>query len=106
MFGLLSSLNKAVKFYRMSMQLDADIEFKVATQRLKNLQLNDTSNENVKDTKRNENSTSEDKQPPYEETLYQQFQAHVFAENQYCEKNFPQKVICKTSSYKTKLNNK
>ena len=48
------------------MQLDADIEFKVATQRLKNLQLNDTSNENVKDTKRNENSTSEDKQPPYE----------------------------------------
>jgi hypothetical protein len=80
----------------MSMQLDADIEFKVATQRLKNLQLNETSNENVKDAKRNKNSTSDDNQQQTgEETLYQQFQTHVFAENQYCERNFPQKVIRK-----------
>ena len=77
----------------MSMQLDADIEFKVATQRLKNLQLNDASSENAKDARRNKNSTSEDKQATCEETLYQQFQTHVLAGNQYCEKNFPQKVI-------------
>jgi hypothetical protein len=77
----------------MSLQLDADIEFKVATLRLKNLQLNETSNENVRDARRIQNSAVEGDQQTTEETLYQQFQTHVYAVNQYCEKNFSQKVI-------------
>ena len=88
-------LYEAIKFYRMAMQLDKDIEFKVASIRKQTEQqtlLDDTktSRNSLLSGKENINSVEEN------ESLYERFQNMILSneENnyQFCEKQFPQKV--------------
>ena len=93
---------EAIKFYRLAMQLDADIEFKVAQQR----KINDANKQNQ--SKKNtgqqdsEGETEEEDESDVNQTnnssedvvksLYEQFHSMTISENRICEKNFPQKV--------------
>jgi hypothetical protein len=89
----------------MAMQLDADIEFKIASQRgmakqndLTNAASFDESIESSVDEMKN--LSIKGNQLPMKEgivvdsqkSLYEQFQALVNATNQYCDKNYLQKV--------------
>ena len=112
---------EAIKFYRMSMQLDADIEFKMGTNKQK---ISRPSTMNRKSSKPDdleqegrlefdENDLNEEEEeveenaaeillgPKEDEnkgddelrTLYQKFHCLTIDENKICEKNLPQKVI-------------
>ncbi len=95
---------EAIKFYRLAMQLDADIEFKVAQQR----KINDANKQNQSNKskstggKDSEGETEEEDESEINQTnnsgkdvvksLYEQFHSMTISENQICEKNHPQKV--------------
>ena len=76
------------------MQLDADIEFKIANQKFtpKNIERTNstTSNEdvviNIEDSSANDDDNDI-------KSLYQQFQYFTISENRLCDKNHPQKVV-------------
>jgi hypothetical protein len=97
---------EAIKFYRLAMQLDADIEFKVAQQR----KLNDANKQNL--SNKNKSTGGKDSEGETEEddesetinqtdnsgvdivkSLYEQFHSMTISENRTCEKNYVQKVI-------------
>lgn len=102
---------EAIKFYRMAMQLDADIEFKLASNkpaagartRMKNkkgeFMTHETSDDD-EEKERNEEEQEESAGVQEEEvnidnelkTLYERFTAMTMAESKLCERNFPQKV--------------
>ncbi len=89
---------EAIKFYRMAMQLDADIEFKVgSTNKQKKNDISDT--EKIDDivtdlNKINLKSEREELSDKVktELTLFEQFQAVVILDGRFCEKNTQQKV--------------
>lgn len=94
---------EAIKFYRMAIQLDADIEFKLASskqgkQQNKNHSQSESESddENEKTCHRkdqqSEMTTVEEKSDDLK-TLFDKFSAMTVEENRLCEKNFPQKVI-------------
>jgi hypothetical protein len=105
---------EAIKFYRLAMQLDADIEFKVAFKRSSkntsskdgnsnkknNIPLddddNDDENADEKDTKSENKGNNEGKNEETDSdltSLYEQFQAFSLFEAKFCQMNYPQKVL-------------
>lgn len=95
----------AIKFYRMAMQLDADIEFKLASSKPVTRSRTKKSDEFVKHESEDDNDEEKEDddvksdeiaqdQPKSDElkTLYEKFTAITLEENKICEKNFPQKV--------------
>lgn len=102
---------EAIKFYRMAMQMDADIEFKLASNkpvgaartRIKNkkgeFMTHETSDDDD-EKERNEEELEKSAGVQEEEvnidnelkTLYERFTAMTMAESKLCERNFPQKV--------------
>jgi hypothetical protein len=105
---------EAIKFYRMSMQLDADIEFKLATNKQTKttktihnktnasdyLELEDSENDDgnekldkhleTKGSRKNSIQSTDENDDL--KTLYEKFHSITIDENRLCEKNFPQKV--------------
>ena len=80
---------EAIKFYRMAIQLDADIEFKMVSTKPSKINIESkpdekTTNEKVKNT----NQSSE-----FEKPLYQIFKEIIDSGNKLCEKAYPQKVL-------------
>lgn len=77
----------------MSMQLDADIEFKIASQRpsTKSTKTKDEI-ELSEENKQEIASTTPSESTGEMESLYEQFQAMTLNENRFCEKNSPQKA--------------
>jgi tetratricopeptide (TPR) repeat protein len=91
----------AIKFYRLSMQLDADIEFKVAVmkkptnvdkaaKKLANMALSDEESVDDDDDKTPTHTSAK----PDEEslTLCEVFQEALASQNRFCDKNMTQKV--------------
>ena len=76
------------------MQLDADIEFKIASQRptikpsTKSKEEIELSEENKEEIVINKKTNEEDE----EASLYEQFQLMTLCDNRFCEKNTPQKA--------------
>lgn len=106
---------EAIKFYRMSMQLDADIEFKLATNKKtktnKTIHNNKTNASDYLESEDSENDDGNEKLDKLLETkgsrknsiqstdenddlktLYEKFHSLTIDENRLCDKNFPQKV--------------
>ena len=93
---------EAIKFYRMAMQLDADIEFKVGYPKQKraepvNAQTMTDLVASIENTKISENldSDEDDTDQESQKTIYEQFQEITTQEGRFCEKNTPQKVSTK-----------
>ncbi len=93
---------EAIKFYRLAMQLDADIELKVAQQRKLNKKekkkstSKDSENETEDEEEEEDEAQKNDEKNENEDvvkSLYEQFQTIAITENKWCEKNYPQKVI-------------
>lgn len=94
----------AIKFYRMAMQLDADIEFKLASSKPVTRSRTKKSDEFVKHESEDDDEEKADNDVKSDEivqdesksdelkTLYEKFTAITLEENKLCEKNFPQKV--------------
>jgi hypothetical protein len=87
---------EAIKFYRMSMQLDADIEFKIASNKPAVAETSPDENQDV-----DEVTTTAEKEFKIEpltseedefKNLYERFFHISLAESKLCEKNYPQKV--------------
>jgi hypothetical protein len=88
---------EAIKFYRMAIQLDADIEFKIASQRPSKTNNKQDSIELIDET--NTQSVVQEEEEEEAETdsqlmsLYEQFQMMTLSENRYCEPLRAQKSI-------------
>ncbi len=94
----------AIKFYRLSMQLDADIEFKVAglkkstnvdkaIKKLSSLNLSDEEESDLENTENKETEDTSKKQDDQSATLFETFQQTLIVENRlFCEKKNQQKV--------------
>lgn len=102
---------EAIQFYRMSMQLDPDIEFKMdagtvsnSSKEKSNKQQQATAKaakpttnqvlivEDLTDERENATSANDDQSGDEEDSLLKQFQQMAIAENRYCEKSVPQKA--------------
>lgn len=77
---------EAIKFYRMALQIDADIEYKACNVDVPKRK--DQKSTEI-DTKNVENGTKKD-DPDKEKTLYEQFRDLILLENSLCMRNFPQ----------------
>ena len=83
----------AIKFYRMAMQLDADIEFKIASVKRPTVKKPlDVEEELEVESVDDENTDSNEQQVDELKTLYDKFSTMSVEESRICEKNFPQKV--------------
>ena len=74
----------------MSMQLDADIEFKIASQRPSNINNPKAQDIELIEEKQSINTVNTE---DLILSLYDQFQSMTLTENRFCEKNTPQKVF-------------
>ena len=94
---------EAIQFYRMSMQLDPDIEFKmnasaVASNARAKQQASSTNQnarlivEDVDDDKNAAGKEREEEEEDVVDSLLKQFQQIAIADNKYCEKNVAQKA--------------
>lgn len=79
---------EAIKFYRMSIQLDANIEFKISSNRAS---VNKSGNQKDTQSQENDPKTSET-DDVISSSLFEQFEKMTLLENRICEKNFPQKA--------------
>lgn len=82
---------EAIKFYRMALQLDADIEFKMSSTKPPKYQSESKHDENAAIGKNESNDTI-----PFtdnEKPLYQIFKEYVDSQNKLCEKAHPQRVL-------------
>ena len=73
----------------MSIQLDANIEFKISSNRAS---VNKSGNQKDTQSQENDPKTSET-DDVISSSLFEQFEKMTLLENRICEKNFPQKVI-------------
>lgn len=83
--------NKAIKFYRIALQLDADIEYKACCNDMEPKNSHEAVLEKEVASEINENKpfdTDESK----ESSLYDQFRQETLTENNFCSKKFPQSV--------------
>lgn len=80
---------EAIKFYRMAIQLDADIEFKMVSTKPPKLEAESKSDERDNNEKVKDTILSSELEKP----LYQIFKEFIDSGNKLCEKAYPQKVI-------------
>ncbi len=73
----------------MSIQLDANIEFKVSSNRTSVIKTDNLKDNESQDPDPNINNNKDD----ISSSLYEQFEKMTLLENRICEKNFPQKVF-------------